>query len=382
MSSRVRRLVGVASAALALLVAGCGMEATHDNRRGKGEAVEDVPFAVHPEQEGWVCGNELPATDARGAGPCLKQLDSSMTCPSCKIQFRRRDEPDPTIADVAQVVDAVKAEADAPMHKTIDELKEELKKATEELKIDPAKVDSEFNDDAIIEQLKADKLKCLDNVERNPIERLAEIERMRWESAKKHPESGVFLKPGSKPLALPLLLCPNPDCKQPVDPASHVCRECKQGYIVAPNDAAVALKEPMESLCPWCHKPVDPTTNLCAKCDRTYRPVSGEGPCWRCGGAGRCPECGGSGRGVDPSSQGIDVCWACVPATGGPGDILQARGDGLCAECRGKGYLDYDPALPGGWGPLGNARKNWQLKGEPASTKPADSGKPEKDEGK
>lgn len=388
MSSQVRRLFGVACAALALFVAGCGMEAAHNDRQAIG-ATQTGPFAVQPEQAGWVCANELPATENRAAGPCLQKLDSSMTCPTCKISFRRPDEPDPTIGDVAQIVDAIKTDAEPAMRKAIEALKEELKKSTEELKIDPAKIDAEFNPDKLIDELKADK----DAAQRNPIERMAEIERMKWESEKKHlGDSGAktqiaFLKPGAKPLALPLLLCPNDDCKKPVDPAGHACRECGAGYIVAPLDTTTAAPYPLASICPSCgaKQPVNPMSNLCEKCGNTYRNKSLEAPCWRCGGTKLCPECGGSGSGLEASG-GLGVCWACAPATAGA-DATAAKGNGLCSECQGKGYIDYDPALPPKWTPIvsPNGKTPWKLEGEtatPASTKPSDSGKPEKDEGK
>lgn len=385
-----RLLAGIAVTTVALF-AGCGMEASNDARAARGElgeTLDDVPYAKTAEPEAFACANWLQATDQSPGGYCLKPLDASMTCSTCKITFRAKASPEDYINDPAQIAEEIKKQIEASMRKSLEE--GGVKEAAEI--------------DRLIEALKNDK----DSNGKNPIDRIADNERLKWESQKKQIDDVVgqmgekkakerlatlgldskltYLKPGLAPLALPLLVCPNPDCKQPIDPMQSRCRSCKQHYQVEPRDLALAVKEPLEALCPSCKKPVDPTSNLCRNpsCDKLFRTdVSSEGPCWRCGGARYCTECGGSGNSVAPPGTDLPICWACQPQTA-TGDPTTVRGDGFCAECGGKGFIDYDPALPKDWSHV--ARGKWKLQsGEAAATKPeggagGDEKKPEKSE--
>src|SRR5262249_31560243 len=131
-----------------------------------GETLEDVPYARAVEPEAFACANWLQATDQGPGGYCLKQLDASMTCSTCKITFRAKASPDDYLSDPAQIVEEIKKQVEASMRNG----HREGGAATE-----PAEIDR------LIEALKNDK----DTNGKNAIDRLADNEKLKWEAQKK-----------------------------------------------------------------------------------------------------------------------------------------------------------------------------------------------------
>lgn len=147
------------------------------------------------------------------------------------------------------------------------------------------------------------------------------------------------LKYGLPPLAEPLVRCPT--CDHAIHQTESRCWNCDNYYTAIARDERNSIAEPLEMLCPSCKAPVDPSSNFCTNrsCDKFHRAVTGEGPCWRCGGTKICPECGGSGKGGAPI-QGGDDCYLCSKNK----DLGLAVGS--CPECDARGFCTYEGVLP------------------------------------
>jgi hypothetical protein len=188
------------------------------------------------------------------------------------------------------------------------------------------------------------------------------------------------------PLAEPLVRCPT--CERAIHQTESRCWNCNNFYTAIARDERNSIAEPLEMLCPACKAPVDPTSNFCANksCDKFHRAVTGEGPCWRCGGTKVCPECGGSGKGGAPI-QGGDDCYLCS------GNKQVGLPVGLCPECDARGFATYEGILPVTYTARNRKKDDWRIPraaGMPAGAggganrpaPPADNGgenKPEKE---
>jgi len=215
------------------------------------------------------------------------------------------------------------------------------------------------------------------------------------------PPWSVSRAPKQSAPALWQFRCPFEDCAKVIDPVhlqvrkhpqvseeekrwtdrhqAGMCPDCKRYFWSEPTDVLEAVPNPEQVICPACYEPVDPTMNVCTNEDcpldgvvfEVQRPndqiekVVGNvirnvetviGPCWRCGGVKVCPSCDGASTGDGDLYPGAGLpmdCWYCQ--TWDP-VARTASATGLCPECDDTGFVAYTGSLPEGFHWIGNVR--------------------------